>query len=531
MKKSIALLLVIFIGLSCSTNNDSNGNSTTTVVPIAPTNLIGTAVSATQIDLSWTDNSTNETGFKIERRTGTGNYVLVGTVNADILTYSDTGLSPIIAYTYRVYSFNTVGSSPTYSNEISLSPNAAMALPTLTTTVPTSFSYNGPWAGGIISNDGGYPIQEIGVVWSTNPNPTINLPTKINFGSTPNNDGSFGGRISGIIPNTVYYLRAYAKNIIGTGYGNQQSFTAPVFPPLVNSTFPISSLTTTSASSGGNISTDGGAVVTSRGVVWNTNPNPTIALSTKTLDGQGIGAFSSFITGLTGNTTYYLRAYATNSTGTTYGNEIIFTTPQPTTVTDIDGNVYQTVAICNQRWTKTNLNVSKYRNGDVIPQVSSAAQLASLTTGAWCYFNNYLPYYEQEIGRAKLYNWYAVNDPRGLAPVGYHIPSDSEWTTLTNCLGGEFTAGGKMKGLYFDSPNTGATNSSGFNAVSNGVWWRSTQSFEFISQYGVFWSSTTDTTLPASAFNRRLSYNDQSCSNETGFHSKQNAMSVRCVKD
>jgi hypothetical protein len=113
---------------------------------------------------------------------------------------------------------------------------------------------------------------------------------------------------------------------------------------------------TNSAVSGGNISSDGQGEVTARGVVWSTSPNPTIALATKTTNGTGTGAFTSSITGLSANTTYYVRAYATNSAGTAYGNEFPFIT---TLVSDIDGNAYQLAPICNQIWTKTNLNVSK----------------------------------------------------------------------------------------------------------------------------------------------------------------------------
>jgi len=164
-----------------------------------------------------------------------------------------------------------------------------------------------------------------------------------------------------------------------------------------------------------------------------------------------------------------------------------------TTVSDIDGNVYQTVTICNKTWTKSNLNVSHYRNGDLIPQVTNTAEWDNLTTGAWCYYRN-----NNANGAiyGKLYNWYAVNDPRGLAPEGWHIPSQVEWTSIINCLGGGNPggAGGKMKEAGYDHwvfPNAGATNSSGFTALpgdlrtnlgfanngdgTSGNWWSSSQ--------------------------------------------------------
>jgi uncharacterized protein (TIGR02145 family) len=139
-------------------------------------------------------------------------------------------------------------------------------------------------------------------------------------------------------------------------------------------------------------------------------------------------------------------------------------------VTDIDGNVYQTVTICNQTWTKSNLNVSKYRNGDVIPQVTDPAAWSNLTTGAWCYYDN-----DPANGAVygKLYNWYAVNDPRGLAPVGYHVPTETDWTTLSNCLGiDDLEIFNKMiepGTTHWTIPHPEANNSSGFTALPGGV--------------------------------------------------------------
>ena len=133
MKKILSFLFGILLVLSCSTNPDDNDNSTPVVVPIAPSDLIGAVVSSTQNTLSWTDNSTTETAFKIQRRSGSGSYIVVGTINKDVLTFSDAGLTPSTTYTYRVYSFNAAGFSPTYSNEV-----------TVTTTATTSLNIAGP---------------------------------------------------------------------------------------------------------------------------------------------------------------------------------------------------------------------------------------------------------------------------------------------------------------------------------------------------------------------------------------------------
>jgi uncharacterized protein (TIGR02145 family) len=136
-------------------------------------------------------------------------------------------------------------------------------------------------------------------------------------------------------------------------------------------------------------------------------------------------------------------------------------------VTDIEGNIYKTVLIDNQEWIAENLNVEHYCNGDIIPQIQDENQWKLLTTGAWCYQEN-----NPENGKSfgKLYNWYAVNDPRGLAPKGWHIPSDADYTKLTSYLGGEEVAGGKLKATtLWESPNTGASNESGFTAFPGGI--------------------------------------------------------------
>ena len=125
MKTKISLLLILFaLFYGCTT---SSSDTTTAVIPLAPSSLNGVVASTTQINLSWTDNSTNETGFKIERKTGTASYAVVGTVNTDVLTYNDLGLTPNTSYTYRVCSYNSVGISATYSNELTLTTSSVSA--------------------------------------------------------------------------------------------------------------------------------------------------------------------------------------------------------------------------------------------------------------------------------------------------------------------------------------------------------------------------------------------------------------------
>jgi uncharacterized protein (TIGR02145 family) len=145
--------------------------------------------------------------------------------------------------------------------------------------------------------------------------------------------------------------------------------------------------------------------------------------------------------------------------------------------------------IGTQVWTGCDANIKVYNNGDAIPQITNTALWGSTTTGAWCYYNND-PSTEAEYGI--LYNWYALDDTRGIAPSGYHVPTDAEWTTLTTFLGGESVAGGKMKEegtCHWDSPNSGATNSSNFTAFGGGYRFGG-GNFSVLGSKSGWWSST-----------------------------------------
>jgi hypothetical protein len=195
--------------------------------------------------------------------------------------------------------------------------------PEVATTAVTDITQTGATSGGKISSNGGADIIARGVVWSTSQNPTIALTTKTSDGT---GIGSFTSNISDLTPGTSYFVRAYATNSVGTSYGNEVNFTTGNIQLPVITTTAISDVTQTTAISGGNITSDGGGNITARGVVWSTSQNPTIALTTKTSNGTGAGSFTSNIADLTPGTSYFVRAYATNSVGTAYGNEVSFTT-------------------------------------------------------------------------------------------------------------------------------------------------------------------------------------------------------------
>ncbi len=208
----------------------------------------------------------------------------------------------------------------TYGFSVRCISGATISTTTVTTSAITGITASTASSGGNVECNMGISVTARGVCWSPFPGPTVETSNKTINGS---GSGSFTSDITGLAEGSTYYLRAYATNSFATVYGNEISFTTLALPTIT--TTAIASITTTVAASGGNISYDGGSAVTARGVCWSTSPNPTIALSTVTTDGTGSGSFTSNISGLTLETTYYVRAYATNSVGTAYGNQVSFT--------------------------------------------------------------------------------------------------------------------------------------------------------------------------------------------------------------
>ncbi|NTW99962.1 MAG: hypothetical protein HGB35_08590 [Geobacteraceae bacterium] len=195
------------------------------------------------------------------------------------------------------------------------------------------------------------------------------------------------------------------------------------------------------------------------------------------------------------------------------------------TVEDIDGNRYGTIKIGNRTWMSENLRVSRYRNGDTIPELRDARIWSATTAGAW---NRYEHQTENEKTFGKLYNWHAVNDQRGLAPKGWHVSTDQEWTELVEVLGGEAHAGAALKAPgKWSGPSTSTENVSGFNAIPAGARRDTDGAFLLLGEFARFWTATGSGS--AKAYGRALEYYDGAV--RRGEVKKANGFSVRCVQD
>jgi uncharacterized protein (TIGR02145 family) len=449
-----------------------------------------------------------------------------------------TGLTGNTSYYIRAYAINSQGVG--YGNQLTFTTQLTLSLATVTTSAAAMITTTGASLGGNVINDGNVPVTERGIVYSTSVNPATSN-TKIAVGSGL---GSFSIAVTGLTSSTIYYVRAYAINSQGTSYGSQITFTtsqAIVLPTVITNS--VAAITQTTATCGGNVSSDGGAAVTARGVVWSTSQNPTRENKQGiTYNGTDTGSFSSNLTGLTANTPYYVRAYATNSQGTAYGSQVTFTTsddgtPTGTFVDFRDGKTYKWVKIGNQTWMAENLAW--------LPVVSPSSA-GSLTLKYYYIYG----YNGSDVGSAKatanyttygvLYNWPAAMDGapgssanpsgiRGACPTGWHLPSDAEWTSLSTYLGGESIAGGKMKETgtaHWLSPNTGATNESGFSGLPGGF--RSIDgTFGNVGSGGYRWSSTEYSATLA----RGLGLYSENTSLSLMVDYKDNGFSVRCLKD
>jgi uncharacterized protein (TIGR02145 family) len=329
-------------------------------------------------------------------------------------------------------------------------------VPRVFTKDATNITSSSALVGGIVYSEGTFPVIARGVCWKeaySNPYATIDD----NKTSDGQGFGIFSSQITGLIEGTQYIYRAYASSGAGTVYGENSYFTT-----LKNQTFTTLATNVLSNSATLNGCVDAneltGTLYFEYGISINygqtviVKPNPGVNTISATIHAD--------VTGLEADVTYHYRVKAINSDRTKFGGNMAFT-PNGV-ISDIDGNKYNTVHIGNQTWMAENLKSKHFQDGSPIPQVDDLREYTweNLTSAAFC------NYYS-----ATYYNWYAVIDSQKICPVGWHIPTESEFEVLGNYLGGNRQAGGKLKEsgtINWANPNTGATNESGFNAIPFG---------------------------------------------------------------
>jgi uncharacterized protein (TIGR02145 family) len=391
-------------------------------------------------------------------------------------------------------------------------------------------------------------VSQHGFCWSVAPAPALEGDSCIMLGPRFET-GDFTSDIQGLDHNTTYYIRAYAVNGAGSAYGNEivvmtdRTLTVPRVE-----TSGVHTVTEYSAIAGGVVRDDGGSEIISYGVCWDTLPNPSTEGTHKTFS-DGTGPFFTTIKNLELRTIYYIKAFAINSTGLAYGNEVEFRT-NDYPVTDIDGNVYPTVVIGEQTWMARNLEVTRYPDGIPVPFTPEDEWWDSLRVDekGFCYYDN-LRSNRNTYGA--LYTWSAaVNgqdrlDPelepiQGVCPDGWHLPSDGDWkelemflgmTVLTaDSTGWRGNVGGKLKSAgreYWLIPNNGATNETRFTALPAGDRFPKSD-YNNLHFSTFFWTSSNynQNTAWARALGYYVTtmYRGHQDSKEFGF-------SVRCVRD
>lgn len=317
-----------------------------------------------------------------------------------------------------------------------------------------------------------------------------------------------------LTPGKLHYFTAYAEKNSEKFYGD--TLRLLTMPGI--STDAAGDLTESSATLNASFTADS---ISAQGFVWGLQSDLSDGTSVSADTTGGSSAIEYALSGLTADATYYFAAYATNASGTTYGDTLSFVAQEgpcgDLTSAFFDGYDYSIVAIGTQCWFEENLRSDNYRNGNPMPTVTSDNSWSSASGGAQCSYDNE-DSYKSTYG--PLYNWYAVNDDRGLCPSGWHVPTDEEWTTLEIYLGTD--PGDKMKS---SPPDWDGSNSSGFSGLPGG-YRASNGYFNLAGGMGVWWSSSPTS---GGAWSRELKSSDDNVDRPNDNH--LTGLSVRCVRD
>ena len=392
-------------------------------------------------------------------------------------------------YYVRAYAVNEKGIA--YGNEVSFT-TIAKTVATITTKSATNVSYTSATVGGNVTNDGGLEVTERGVVYSTNQNPTT-ANNKVTSGSGL---GQFTCNLTDLQDGTTYYARAYAINEKGTAYGEEVSFTTKqLFTPTIVTTQPTN-VAYNSATVGGNVTNDGGAEITERGICYSTSTNPTIA-NTKISNGSGIGAFTCNLTDLQDGTTYYVRAYAINAKGTSYGEEVSFTTKER-----YYENGYEYIDLgLSVKWATCNVGASTPEEyGDYFAWGETEPKdVYDWSTYKWCNgsFTSLTKYNtSSSYGTVDNKTQLELTDDAARANWGgsWRMPTDAELTELRNNCTWTWTSQNGVNGYKVTSKSNG--NSIFLPAAG----YRYSSDLIDAGSNGRYWSSSLETGYPDGAY-------------------------------
>ncbi len=333
---------------------------------------------------------------------------------------------------------------------------------------------------------------------------------------------------------SLILVSAVLLSVVLAGCGKEEEVKPPepILPQLTTS--GIEYVTPASVFCTGAITDPGNLEITEKGLCWDDDPVPEVTNSKKAHYSVTpyTAGYRFLLTDLLPETVYYVRAYAITEKGTSYGNEVTFTTPADLsgtwgTVTDVEGNVYKTVSIGTQVWTAENLKTTKFNDGSDIPMVTGDTKWSFTCTPTYCWYDNDEAKYKDVYGA--LYNFYVAQTGK-ICPEGWHVPTDDEWILIESFLGGSDVAGKKMKEAGFEhwlksGSSHEATNESGFTSLPGGLRAENGRFYD-IGEHNYFWSSTQNYTC--AWYRVQSAYGDF---NFRGCLSIRNGGSLRCVKD